>query len=104
MKDLYRAGYGFEIHTAAVRTAGVKNMTFFGIACPLWWIFPGWGMEEIFKRGNFSTSERPVIAQEATIDDLLAKLLVESIKMFPEPYLLPTGRDAREVWPEIYCK
>jgi len=104
LNDLYKAGYGYEVHTSAVSIMGDQQMTFWGCACPLWWIGPSWDTKSILYQGRFGSNgkDSPVLSQTDTLQELVESLLAKAKEAFPEPYILPNGRDSRTVFPNIY--
>lgn len=102
MKKLIKAGYGCTIQTRVVSIHGIQKLSYWGYACPLWWISPSYDMESILRNGAFVTGLRVVMAQENTLENLENRLLEKAKDKFPNPFELSNGGDARKVYPEIY--
>lgn len=111
MEKLIENGFAFLVRVSIVSIMGTHQVTYWGIACPLWWPGPSWDMETISNRGRFMMTDgveiellhdRPVISQKDTLKELERNLLEKAKKRFPSPYKFPNGKDAREIWPALY--
>lgn len=102
MKKLLKAGYGYTMHTSVVSMMGDHILTFWGCACPLWWISPTYDMEAIFRNGAFGMKGKPVLAQEDSLEKLEDTLLDKAQREFPDPFKFPNGEDVRLVWASLY--
>ena len=102
MNKLLKAGYGYLVRTSVVSMCGEHVLSFWGCACPLWWIGPSYDMETIFRRGTFGSKDEAVLSQANTIDELEVMLLQRAKEAWPDPYKLPDARDVRLAWPSLY--
>ena len=102
MKKLLESGYGYLTKVLTVSMRGTHILSFWGCACPLWWIGPSWGMETIQHRGAFGSQDKVVICQADTLEELEEQLLVKACQKYHDPYKLPNGEDVRRVYPKIY--
>lgn len=88
MNSLMKNGYAWMAKVSIVSMQGNREVTYWGCACPVDWVYPSYGMETIVRRGKFGPvsgeKDRIVIVQTDTLEELENSLLQQAIERWPD--------------------